>query len=145
MFFKKLLHQSQDGPPSLTAGACSRPRPCMHFTQDGALGTPDGRLHPDSYTPWMHFLSTHSGRPVACRSLAELTFWWGRQSVSQVSSNPRQVVEKALRLSEAVGTLTAPLKLAWAAASGQGEGQVLAGFGGGCGDGVWGRPRESAF
>lgn len=93
----------------------------------------------------MHFLSTHSGRPVACRSLAELTFWWGRQSVSQVSSNPRQVVEKALRLSEAVGTLTAPLKLAWAAASGQGEGQVLAGFGGGCGDGVWGRPRESAF
>ena len=40
-----------------------------------------------------------------------------------VSASPWQAVEKALRRSEAVGALKALLKLAWAAASGQGKGQ----------------------
>ena len=40
-----------------------------------------------------------------------------------VSASPWQAVEKMLRRSEAVGALKALLKLAWAAASGQGKGQ----------------------
>ena len=54
----------------------------------------------------------------------------------QVSSSPQQVIEETLRRSEAVGTLTAPPKLAWAAASAQGQGCLLASGAGvvmGCG------------
>lgn len=144
MLFKELLYQSQDGPPLLTAGAHARPRPCMHFTQDGALGTPNSRLHPDSYTPWMRFLSTHPARPMAWQVTRRAHTPVGEtQTVSQGSASPWQTVEKALRRSEVMGTLKALLRLAWAAASGQGKGQ-------GCspasGAGVaMGRPRESAF
>lgn len=138
-FFLKLLYRSQDGPPSLTAGARSRARPCVHFTQDGALGTPDSPLHPDSYMPWMRFLSTHPARPRARQVTRRAQTPVGEtRRVPQVSSSPRQAIEEALRRSEAVGTLTAPPKLAWAAASDQGEGQGCspasgAGAGMGCG------------
>ena len=137
IFFLKLLYRSQDGPPSLTAGARSRARPCVHFTQDGALGTPDSHLHPDSYMPWMHFLSTHPAKPRARQVTRRAHTPVGEtQSVPQVSSSPQQVIEEALRRSEAVGTLTAPPKLAWAAASAQGQGCLLASGAGvvmGCG------------
>ena len=96
----------------------------MHFTQDGALGTPNSHLHPDSYTPWMRFLSTHPARPTAWQVTRRAhTPVGGRQSVPPVSASPWQAVEKMLRRSEAVGALKALLKLAWAAASGQGKGQ----------------------